>query len=52
MLGGDLDANDKKIEAVDLLNLRSTPSNSLANVGDINYNFLRYLELKNDIGKY
>lgn len=52
VLGGHLDANDKKIEAVDLLNLSSTPSNSLVNVGDINYNTsYDTLELKNDIGE-
>jgi hypothetical protein len=52
VLGGHLDANDKKIEAVDLLNLRSTPSNSLTNIGDINYNTsYDTLELKNDIGE-
>jgi len=52
VLGGNLDANDKKIEAVDLLNLRSAPSNSLTNIGDINYNTsYDTLELKNDIGE-
>ncbi len=52
ILGGNLDANNKKIESVDLLNLSSTPSNSLTNVGDINYNTsYDTLELKNDIGE-
>lgn len=52
VLGGNLDANDKKIEAVDLLNLRSTPTNSLTNVGDMNYNSsYDTLEIKNDIGE-
>jgi hypothetical protein len=52
VLGGNLNANNKKIESVDLLNLRSTPSNSLTNIGDINYNTsYDTLELKNDIGE-
>jgi len=52
VLGGNLDANNKKIESIDLLNLRSTPTNSLANIGDINYNTsYDTLEIKNDIGE-
>lgn len=52
VLGGNLDANNKKIESIDLLNLRSTPTNSLTNIGDINYNTsYDTLEIKNDIGE-
>jgi len=52
VLGGNLDANDKKIEAVDLLNFTNSPTASLTNIADINYNSTYdTLELKNDTGE-
>ncbi len=52
VLGGNLDANDKKIEAVDLLNFNNSPTASLTNIADANYNSTYdTLELKNDVGE-
>ena len=52
VLGGNLDANDKKIEAVDLFNFTNSPTASLTNIADVNYNSTYdTLKLKNDTGE-
>jgi len=51
-LGGDLDANSKKIENTDLLNFDTTPTATLTNTADMIYNSSSdTLELKNSVGE-
>ena len=51
-LGGDLDANSKKIENTDLLNFDTSPTATLTNTADIIYNSSSdTLELKNSVGE-